>query len=194
MEKVNVLVVTDAQNDFATGSLGTAEAKASIPRIVDRIKECGDDGYIILATKDTHETDYLSTNEGKHLPVVHTMSGTYGWDIVSDIRTALDAYGAIDVLKDKFGSADLASVIRVLASQKIGRVITTGEELKIVIVGWCTDICVITNALLLKTAFPEAKIIVDSDCCAGVTPKAHEAALTVMKSCQINVIHCLLEK
>lgn len=188
MGTVNVLIVTDTQNDFEKGSLGTKEAEASVPHIMDKISECGREGYIILDTKDTHEDDYLDTSEGKHLPVVHTKRGTHGWNIVRDIRTILDRYGAIDVLKDKFGSVDLAGVVRVLAQQKMGKIITDGKELKIEIIGWCTDICVIVNVLLLKTAFPEAEIIVDSKCCAGVTPEAHEAALTVMRSCQITVI------
>lgn len=188
MAEVKILIVTDTQVDFESGTLGTAEAKATVPHIVDKIEKCGQEDYIILDTKDTHEENYMDTNEGKHLPILHTIRGTEGWEVVQSIQNVLKKYGAIDVLKDKFGSTDLSSVVRVLAQQKIGRIITTGKEMKIFIVGWCTDICVITNALLLKTAFPEAEIIVDPKCCAGATPESHEAAITVMRSCQIIVI------
>lgn len=188
MKEVNVLIVTDAQIDFESGSLKSKEAQATVPHIVDKIEKCGQEGYIILNTKDTHEDDYMDTHEGKCLPIPHTIRGTEGWEVVQAIKSALKKYGAIDVLKDKFGSTDLASVVRVLAQQKIGRIITDGKEMNIVIVGWCTDICVITNALLLRTAFPEAEIVVDPKCCAGATPESHEAAITVMRSCQIIVI------
>ena len=187
MSKVNILVVVDTQIDFSFGSLGTAEAQETIPRIADKIKECYADGYIILDTMDTHDDDYLETNEGKHLPVAHCIKGTEGWATVPTIRHALNICDATDILKDTFGSADLASEIRVLASERKASVIKTGKDMKIVLVGWCTDICVITNALILKTAFPDAEIVVDSKCCAGVTPELHEAALAVMKSCQITV-------
>lgn len=188
MEKVNILIVTDTQNDFESGSLGTAQAQATVGNIVNKIEECGDAGYIILNTKDTHDENYLNTNEGRHLAVVHTIKGTPGWAVVDKIRKALNKYDVIDVLKDRFGSIDLSGVVRVLASQALGRVVTDGRGVNITIIGWCTDICVITNALLLKTMLPEADITVDSSCCAGVTPESHDAALIVMKSCQINVV------
>ncbi len=188
MEHVNVLVVVDTQYDFESGSLGTKEAQDTVPNIVNKIMECAGKGYLILDTMDTHTSDYLETNEGRHLPVVHTVAGTPGWKTCHSIRTVLNMHHAVDVLKDTFGSVDLPHVIRTLASHKAGEVIDpAGGDLKIVLVGYCTDICVITNALLLKTAFPEAEIVVDSKCCAGVTPKLHEAALDVMKSCQVTV-------
>lgn len=189
MKEVNVLVVIDAQVDFESGSLGTEEAKASVPNIVKKIVECGNAGYSIFATKDTHGADYLDTNEGRHLPVPHTIAGTDGWNLVPAVHDALSMYDTVEVLKDTFGSRDLTSAIRAKAAYESGAVISSkGRSLNIVIIGWCTDICVIANAILLKTAFPEADITVDSSCCAGVTPQAHEAALTVMKSCQINVV------
>lgn len=188
METVNVLVVIDTQNDFADESvLGTQEAEASIPHIIHKITECGNAGYIILDTMDTHTDGYLDTNEGRHLPVIHTVEHTRGWDTVSSIRSALDMYHAVDILKDRFGSTSLPHIVKSLAEQKLENTISTGVELTITLIGWCTDICVITNALLLKTAFPEAEIIVNSRCCAGVTPAGHDAALQVMKSCQITV-------
>lgn len=187
MEKAKVLIVIDTQNDFATGSLGTKEARATIPDIVRKITECGNDGWYIFDTMDTHGTDYLETNEGKHLPVVHTVKGTEGWMTVPAVRAVLDMYNAVDILKDTFGSADLANVIRAVVSGKTGKVITRGKDLAITLIGWCTDICVVTNALLLKTALPDAEIAVDAKCCAGVTPELHEAALAVMKSCQVTI-------
>lgn len=188
MEDVTVLVVTDTQNDFNDGALGTKEAQETVPEIIKKIVEIGNAHGIILDTKDTHGADYLYTNEGKHLPVAHTVAGTKGWETVPTIDSALKLYGSVSVLKDKFGSVDLASVIRVLVSQRLGKIITTGTGIKIIIIGWCTDICVLVNALLLKTAFPEAEIVVDSKCCAGVTPESHATALTVLRSCQITVI------
>lgn len=188
MDKVNVLVVVDAQNDFATGSLGTRAAEASIPYIADKIKALGEEGAIMVATKDTHGDDYMETSEGRSLPVLHTVAKTPGWNLVYEVRTALDQFGCVDVLKGTFGSPDLASTIRVLAQQRLRKVITDGKELAITLVGWCTDICVISNAILLKVAFPEANICVDAKCCAGVTPELHDAALRVMQSCQITVV------
>lgn len=187
MKKVNVLVVVDTQIDFESGSLGTVEAQGTVSRIVDKIEECYDRGYLIIDTKDTHGEDYLDTTEGKHLPVRHCITGTEGWKTVPVIRRTLSLCNAVDVIKDTFGSINLPSMIRMLASEQMQYVMTTGKNLKVVLVGWCTDICVITNALILKTVFPDAEIVVDSKCCAGVTPELHEAALAVMKSCQITV-------
>lgn len=188
MKEVKVLVVVDTQNDFHAGQLGTMEAAASVPHIVAKIDRCNDEGYIVIATKDTHGADYMDTNEGKHLPIPHCIPGTSGWDTVEAIRKSLDKCSATEVIKDRFGSFVLPGVINALASEKAGRPVVDGKDMEIVIIGWCTDICVVTNALILKTAFPEAEIIVDPNCCAGVTPEAHDAALAVMKSCQITVI------
>lgn len=190
--ETKILVVVDVQTDFESGSLGTTEAQAAIPSIVNKVEQCGNEGYIVIATQDTHDGDYLETNEGKHLPVIHTVQGTAGWDIVPAVKEALDKYQPRYVRKNTFGSLDLSREIKnaLLNAGTIKAVAAKadkGKGLKIVVIGFCTDICVITNVLLLKTAFPEAEIIVDSKCCAGVTPEAHEAALTVMRSCQVTV-------
>lgn len=187
MEKVNILVVTDVQNDFCDGSLGSEEAQGTVPAIVSKVTECGNAGDIIVHTKDSHDGNYLGTSEGKLLPVIHTVIGTEGWEIVPAVKQVLELYGSVEVLKGTFGSRNLASVISVLAGVKSESLITDGRNLRITVIGWCTDICVISNAILLKTAFPEAEVIVDSKCCAGVTPELHQAALNVMASCQIIV-------
>lgn len=189
MEQVNILVVVDTQVDFWTGSLGTKEAQASVPNIKKKIVECGEAGYIIFTTQDTHTTDYLNTNEGKHLPVPHTTIGTPGWEIVLPVKEVLSKYDVKEVIKYTFGSKELADIIKMTVTNRLKkRISPIGKNLNITLIGWYTDICVIANAILLKTALPEAEITVDSSCCAGVTPETHEAALTVMKSLQINVI------
>lgn len=183
MEKVNILVVTDAQVDFHDGALGTKEAKASVPAIVKKIKTSGDAGHLIYATKDTHYNNYLETMEGKNLPVPHTIIEQPGWYIVPEIEKAMQPYDPVVIIKHTFGSIALVEAIKGRTTQ-----CTDGKGMTITLIGWCTDICVIANAVLLKTAFPEAEIIVDSKCCAGVTPETHNAALTTMKSLQITVI------
>lgn len=189
MEQVKVLIVVDTQIDFESGSLATSEAQATVPAIIEKINTCGQDDYLIIETRDTHDGNYLNTNEGKHLPIKHTIICSRGWDTVPSIRIALDKYKAVDVLKDRFGCTDLPQIIKfVCGERKDAFVKDDGSNLKIELVGWCTDICVISNALLLKAFFPEAEIIVDSKCCAGVTPELHNAALAVMQSCQITVI------
>lgn len=188
METVNILVVTDCQEDFCSGSLGTAEAQATVPAIVEKVKAASYDDVIVIATMDTHGEDYLETNEGRHLPVPHTIRNTKGWRIVPEIKEQLDAAEAEYIYKDRFGSLDLASHIRAVTLGGYGITERDGKYLVITVIGWCTDICVISNALILKAVFPEARIIVDSACCAGVTPEAHKAALMVLKSCQVEVI------
>lgn len=189
MKETNVLVVVDAQVDFSIGSVGTAEAAATIPAITEKINKCGAKGWRIVATKDTHGSDYMDTNEGKHLPIPHTLKGTDGWEFPKPISAALSYAHPFIVQKSQFGSLDLPSVVRTVANNNIeGFIMPDGRGLRITVIGWCTDICVISNALILKAAFPEAEIVVDSSCCAGVTPEKHEAALEVMRSCQITVI------
>ena len=182
-----ILVVIDMQNDFIDGSLGTPEAVAIVENVKAKIREYNPAD--ICFTKDTHETNYLQTQEGRNLPVEHCIRGTKGWEIREDIRTlvkereeAQQPGGAgfrLVFEKPTFGSVELAETLRELLQE---------EELEIEIVGLCTDICVVSNALLLKAYMPEVKITVDSSCCAGVTPASHEAALETMKMCQINVI------
>lgn len=169
------LIVIDIQKDFVDGSLGTLEAVGIIENACRKIEAF--DGEII-ATLDTHTEDYLNTAEGKKLLVVHCVKGTDGWLLNEKVKAALDQRGFDAVEKNTFGSVDLPEII----SRKAG-----GEEAYIELIGLCTDICVVSNALILKAEFPESQISVDSSCCAGVTPELHNAALMTMKSCQIDV-------
>lgn len=171
-----ILVVVDMQNDFIDGSLGTNEAKAILDNSVKKIDSF--DGEI-FATLDTHDSDYLQTQEGKNLPVLHCIKGTDGWHINQKILTALDKKGFTAVEKPTFGSTDLIEHIKRSCAS---------EETEIELIGLCTDICVVSNALLLKASFPEMKISVDASCCAGVTPESHNFAIATMKMCQINII------
>ena len=164
---MDILIVIDMQNDFIDGALGTPEAEAIVPNVVDKVKNFNG---LVLATRDTHGGDYLQTQEGRMLPVEHCIRGTFGWEIREEIAELLES-GPID--KPTFGSETLGKVLK---------------EFHITLVGLCTDICVISNAMLLKAFLPEVPIIVDSLCCAGVTPESHELALEAMKACQIKVI------
>ena len=168
-----VLVVVDLQNDFIDGALGTKEAVAIVPKVEEKIKNF--DG-VVLFTRDTHETYYLDTQEGKKLPVPHCIRDTEGWQI----RSELDALRKTEPIdKETFGSTDLAGE---LVEMNID-----DEIESITFVGLCTDICVISNALLVKASLPEVPIIVDAKCCAGVTPESHENALKAMEVCQIQI-------
>lgn len=170
---MNVLVVVDMQNDFIDGALGTREAVAVVPKVIDKMKSF--DG-VMMATRDTHQTDYLQTQEGKNLPVEHCIEGTHGWNIREEIEKLLTSE---PINKPTFGSVDLAHAIMQLnRKEKID---------SITLIGLCTDICVISNAMLLKASLPEVPIIVDASCCAGVTPESHARALEAMKVCQIIV-------
>ena len=171
-----LLIVVDIQKDFVDGSLGTDEAQAMIPEAVKKIE--GFEGEIFV-TLDTHFENYLETAEGRRLPVVHCVKGTEGHALNADIEKALEGKKYTAVEKNTFGSDKLPGLIREAAGD---------EELSIELIGLCTDICVVSNALILKAAFPEAQMSVDSKCCAGVTPSKHEAALETMRSCQIDVI------
>lgn len=170
-----ILIVIDMQNDFIDGSLGSPQAQAIVGNVINKIKQYRKED--IIATRDTHEEGYLNTMEGKHLPVVHCVRGTSGWQLNKSVDEAL--HGAMLVDKPTFGSTVLTEYLRTLASR---------EQIEIELVGLCTDICVVSNALLLKAAIPEIRISVDSSCCAGVTRESHEAALVTMRSCQIEVI------
>ena len=167
-----LLVVVDMQNDFIGGPLGTKEAETVVPAVAARIKRAKADGDEILFTRDTHGEDYLAGAEGKKLPVAHCLRGTYGWQI--DGR--LDAAGAKILDKPAFGSVALGEYVR------------SGGYGEIELVGVCTDICVISNALLVKAFSPETRVAVRRDCCAGVTPESHENALRAMAVCQIEII------
>lgn len=170
-----ILVVVDMQNDLIDGALGTKEAEQIVEPVMHKIKEYNIGN--IYATRDTHGTDYLSSQEGKNLPVEHCIKGTQGWEIRSEIAELLD--GAVIVDKPSFGSLKLAELLYEENKK---------EELEIELVGLCTDICVVSNAILLKAKMPEIKISVDASCCAGVTPESHAAALETMKMCQINIL------
>ena len=170
------LIVVDMQNDFINGSLGTPEAVSIVPKVADKIRTF--DGEIIV-TKDTHFGDYLDSAEGKKLPVEHCIRGTEGWNLHPEIEEALSEKDYHTLEKLTFGSVDLPDMLFEL---------TPDEEISIELVGLCTDICVVSNALILKAFFPDVNISVDSSCCAGVTPESHESALDTMKSCQIDIL------
>lgn len=171
---MKVLVVVDMQNDFIDGALGTQEAKAIVPKVVEKMK--GFDGKI-FATRDTHEENYLETQEGKKLPIKHCIRGTNGWEICPEIAELIEE---APVDKATFGSVELGQMLKEYHEKE--------EEIEsITIVGLCTDICVISNALVLKANLPEVPLIVDACCCAGVTPQSHEQALGAMKMCQIEI-------
>ncbi len=172
MEKI--LVVIDMQNDFIDGSLGTPEAVAIVDNVVNKINTYKTNN--IYATRDTHFENYLETSEGKNLPVVHCVKDTFGWQINSKVADAIKNSVVID--KPSFGSLELAEILR-KRSEK--------EDIEIELVGLCTDICVVSNAMILKAYMPEVKISVDGSCCAGVTKESHFKALDTMKICQINV-------
>lgn len=172
----NVLVVVDMQNDFVDGALGTKEAEAIVDRVAAKI--AGFEGRI-YATLDTHGEDYLETAEGKKLPVSHCIRGTKGWQLNEKVQSALSERGYEAVEKPTFGSLALVERLRELKEQ---------EEIRVELAGLCTDICVVSNALLLKANFPEMEISVDASCCAGVTPQTHGAALETMKMCQIDIL------
>lgn len=169
------LVVVDVQKDFVDGALGTKEAVGIVPNVVKKIKNFSGD---IFVTYDTHFDNYMETSEGKKLPVPHCIKGTDGWKLNDQVQEALSDKDYVAVEKRTFGSVALPEFIR----EKAGE-----EEFTVELVGLCTDICVVSNALVLKANFPEMEIMVDAGCCAGVTPESHQAALTTMKMCQILV-------
>ena len=176
-----VLIVVDMQNDFITGALGSAEARAIVPKVVEKVKNW--DGELLF-TRDTHYESYMNTLEGQKLPVPHCIYNTSGWDIIDELRQYVKhSYDIID--KRTFGYEGWRHEIL----DRYANDINSLNELDITLIGVCTDICVISNALALRMFYPNAKITVDASCCAGVTPEKHAAALEVMKSCQIEVIN-----
>lgn len=170
------LVVVDLQKDFVDGALGTKEAAAIIPNAAEKIRRFEGE---IFVTFDTHAENYMDTAEGRKLPVPHCIKGTDGWQLDRNITDALKekAYQAVE--KPTFGSVRLPQLIEKAAA---------GDDFKVTLIGLCTDICVVSNALLLKANFPEMKIAVDAACCAGVTPETHDAALATMRCCQIDIL------
>lgn len=193
MKEKRLLIVVDMQNDFVTGVLGTEEAKQIVPKIKKKIEEWDGD---VFFTMDTHKENYLDTAEGRHLPIKHCIEFTSGWEIVESLLTAAekreeedeikqqvngDSFLFLTLSKETFGSTELVNLLR----QKFisGRLVDKYSSFELV--GVCTDICVISNALLLKAAFPEKPIYIDTACCAGTNIENHNAAIQVMKSCQI---------
>ena len=171
-----VLVVVDMQKDFVDGALGTKEAAAIVDAVVEKVKNF--DGEVIF-TRDTHFENYMETQEGKNLPVVHCIKDTEGWEIVPQLKGLCEEKGCKCYDKPTFGSKALAEYLTCMYE--------AGELESVELVGLCTDICVVSNALMIKAFMPELPMYLDSSCCAGVTPEKHEAALETMRSCQILV-------
>ena len=170
----DILIVIDMQNDFIDGALGTKEAVAIVPKVREKIQQFSG---TVLFTRDTHGPNYLQTQEGRNLPVEHCIKGTDGWEISLELD-ALRKTEPID--KVTFGSAELGfKLAEMNAEEPIG---------SITLVGLCTDICVISNAMIVKAFLPEVPVRVDASCCAGVTPESHENALAAMKCCQIEIV------
>jgi len=181
---MNYLVVVDMQNDFIDGPLGTPEAQAIVPKVADKIKKWSGP---ILFTLDSHGRNYKDTQEGQLLPVEHCQLITHGWLLNEDVRNSLqdrpDEFERASIIEKKtFGSVDLVNKLVNRYNSNITKVSS------ITLVGLCTDICVVSNALLLKAAMPEVPIYVDPTCCAGTTPENHEAALKVMQQCQVIMV------
>ena len=164
------LIVVDMQNDFISGSLGSSEAQAIVPRVVRKVASF--QGTVVF-TRDTHTEEYLSTQEGKNLPVLHCVKGTDGWQICKELAP----YAQHVVDKGAFGSIDLPAYLG-----------TLGDVEEVELCGLCTDICVISNAMLLKSAYPETTMKVDASCCAGVTEERHNTALSAMRAVQIQIL------
>lgn len=171
----DILIVVDMQNDFIDGTLGTIEAQNIVSRVVDKVSKF--DGTVLF-TRDTHEQTYLQTQEGRNLPIMHCVKGTAGWQIHPALEQ-LRKEPAVD--KVTFGSVELG--------HRLQRENEREEIRSITLVGLCTDICVISNAMLIKAFLPETPIAVDASCCAGVTPQSHQTALQAMKACQIEILN-----
>lgn len=167
-----LLIVVDMQNDFITGALGTPEARAIIPKAVEKIRSYLHDGDEIIFTLDTHNDNYLQSQEGQNLPIPHCIKCSDGWKL----HPVLADFPGRRFEKPTFGSLACANYA------------AKGNYTQIELIGLCTDICVISNALLIKAALPETPVIVDSACCAGVTPQSHQTALDAMRPCQITII------
>lgn len=170
---MNVLIVVDMQNDFIDGALGTREAVKIVSAVRKKIEAAREKGTTVIFTRDTHSESYLSTQEGTKLPVPHCIKHTHGWQI----SEALPVGDALVIDKPTFGSKALGQYLTELSPERVE------------LVGLCTDICVISNALLVKAFLPEVPVVVDAACCAGVTPESHKNALSAMACCQIEVIN-----
>ena len=176
----HILIVVDMQTDFVDGALGTPEAVAILENVTAKIKAYArDPDGVILVTYDTHAENYMETSEGKHLPVPHCVKGTAGWELHPTVTAALEGVAYTPVEKPTFGSVELPALVGQAAN---------GENFTVELIGLCTDICVISNAMICKAALPEVPVTVEAACCAGVTPSSHDNALSAMKMCQIEVI------
>ena len=173
-----LLIVVDMQNDFIDGALGTAEAQAIVDNVDKKIRAYDKAGDVVIFTADTHTEEYMKTQEGANLPVPHCIKGTAGWEISSKLYRPEDAP---IIEKETFGSKDLG--IMLMELERAGE-----SPAEIELVGLCTDICVISNAMMVKAFLPEVPVTVDSSCCAGVTPESHANALKAMEMCQIKVV------
>lgn len=166
-----VLLVIDMQKDFVTDALGSPYAQAIAGNVVRKVSEAKESGECeVFFTKDTHTPDYMNTNEGRHLPVPHCIRGEKGWELIPELEKFADEAHVIE--KPTFGFKDWKSVL-------------PADTADITLIGVCTDICVVSNALILKALYPEADVHVDTACCAGVTPETHQAAIDTMKACQV---------
>lgn len=191
---MKVLIVVDMQKDFVDGSLGTPEAQAIVPLVAETIKQMADPNTVCIFTKDTHEHFYLNTLEGKNLPVEHCIAGTAGHSIVDEVFEAycckdfkdpwevypLATTNPLRIEKPSFGSVELQNILATMNDNEPIEEIT--------LMGLCTGICVLSNAILCKATLPEVPVNVVADCCACVTPASHKTALEAMKLCQINII------
>lgn len=175
---MKLLLVIDMQNDFVDGALGTKEAVAIVPAVKARIEQAVQNGERIFFTRDTHTENYMNTQEGRKLPVPHCIEGSPGWQIIPALAPYAETTTVFD--KPSFGSVSLCHAVEKLERESPIEAIT--------LIGLCTDICVISNAMLLKAFLPEVELFVESACCAGVTPQSHENALEAMKMCQINIL------
>ena len=194
-----ILIIVDMQNDFVDGALGTAEAQAIVPKVADYIRNHADKNTVLLVTKDTHSSNYAETLEGKNLPVAHCIKNSYGWELNPAIQEAIydtrGKYHSFDsyfpyisdhiIEKPSFGSIDLQNLLYLL-DDETG--MQSGDIAEITLMGLCTGICVLSNAILAKATLPEVPVNVVADCCACVTPTSHNTAIEAMKLCQINII------
>lgn len=169
------LVVIDMQNDFITGVLGNNECRAIVPEVVKRVNKAAEDNIDIIFSQDTHQENYLSTREGKKLPIPHCIQNTHGWEIIPELAEVKEQKGIV-FEKETFGSRSMA-----------GYIMEQGYD-AVELIGVCTDICVISNAMTIRAFAPELEISINEACCAGVTPQSHQTAIEAMKACQINII------
>ncbi len=184
--KAKVLIVVDMQNDFVTGALANKDSEKIIDNVKAKVEEYKANEDVVIFTRDTHSDNYMTTEEGKNLPVPHCIECTEGWEIVDELRDLADKYKLKDlnyiniIDKPSFGSLDLANELDYIGGY------TTITDIEVV--GLCTDICVISNAAIAKAAVPNAHVTVDARCCAGVTPESHDTALNAMRAIQVEVI------